>query len=426
MSSTKRGVLQTLTNFFFTRKRKHLEYEKDSPVIKCIKTHSKSNDKTNYLQALPREILWTVFENLDLKSLIRTTMTSERLKLEVAGFLASFKQIPYLAKHLGVLNYHEKCCFMSKLFDIFLTRFASDRVNLTVKWFTLAYEYRTRIPLSIAFTTLMHNYAFLHCEKIFDALYSLWFETDVSCYIMLRSKGRFSPRLEKNIFQNFTSVFYNRRTARLERAVVVSMFLRKISDPRKRFYLAQLLFGPRNLSDGRTSLIDFEMLEDGDGEGLQAFNELDGFPEFFQMLVELRGRGANSKHRWSRSEIFLILEDVTTQPLWSMLNFARLLLMCPYLAINTTVIRCRNSLYEDAAFVLYHLLLLCESHNTSLNLLLPIMKDLDRALATWLRDATIECATNDSTASKKKCLQAMEMIEEAFDRVFRPISRRNS
>lgn len=40
-----------------------------------------------------------------------------------------------------------------------------------------------------------------------------------------------------------------------------------------------------------------------------------------------------------------------------MSNFARLLLVCPFLAVATTIIRCKNQLYEDAAFVLYHLML---------------------------------------------------------------------
>lgn len=426
------GVLQSITNFFFTRKRKiGGKIEKDEPTPKITRAHlvpatqrpkvsTPPTLNNDLFCKLPREMLWVLFKQMDLKTLFKVYSLSHKLQFEVKQFVSSHQHIDYIAGNFPDLSYHEQTCLVQILVEILFENHGRNRENNAVEWFKKAYSHRYQLNLPIFFDQILTTFSMNEFEHFFDHLYRHWFSNDVQSYIESRINGIPNKRMEKSLMDRFVRTFYNRRQNRYERAVIISLFLRQEQDPRKHFVMSQLLFGPHTYR-GINSYIDFDGLEDGDGDSLTVANELDGFPELFNMLNELRNRTSRPRLRWSRAQMFLILEDVTTQPLWSMSNFARLLLVCPFLAITTSIIRCRNRLYEDAAFVLYHLLLLCESHANSLDLLLQIMKELDKPAAENLKNLVIDATTSESrTGSEKKNRNIYEVVQEAFDRTFKP------
>lgn len=168
-------------------------------------------------------------------------------------------------------------------------------------------------------------------ETLFDLLYNKWFAQDVIAYIEARVSGLPAKKMEKSLMERFVRTFYDRRQGRVERASIVSLFLRQEEDSRKHFVMAQLLFGPHAnrqadckfcllcfeililLLTYSLAVIDFDGLEDGDGDHLTAANDLDGFPELFNMLNELRIHTSRARLRWSRAQMFLVLEDITSK-----------------------------------------------------------------------------------------------------------------
>uniref|UniRef100_A0AAF5PU74 FBXO47 ARM repeats region domain-containing protein n=1 Tax=Wuchereria bancrofti TaxID=6293 RepID=A0AAF5PU74_WUCBA len=343
-----------ITNFFH-RKQKFIPVRNaDTMQVRTI------NGETplGMFQALPRELLFNLFDRISANQLLSVSLTSSAFNGEVRRYLLTenarrrflIETIAYMGDDVIEMDPFYSWGMLLKASTIVMD--PQSRRSFLISFYCKNENIANWFGWGRCFMAFCEKWDFRECEPLMRMiLYST--ESDLLLSKVLSEKVGKYPLLEIEVRQRLQSLFLD-HTTKDERdyGFWISAILRTQETTELQGKLFMIMFGPIKITLSRIETIDWEVL----------CNETINVQHIYTKLLGSIARGIHHMmttlnlgcYAWTDNQLSLLMEEITMVPnRWALHNFAALLALHPQIIYIALFTRLSEGRMDEAAHVFH-------------------------------------------------------------------------
>lgn len=321
-----------------------IRYVNSSPVIPIVAPRRQVQAR---VLALPQEIMEMVIANVTMEDAANLAKTCKSAYQKVKLFQSNLKYEwvdrvfkSAMTQSAKVKNCH---CLLDALSSV-TGKNKRAKFDTIYEWVREAPMKCPNLPMAVFVETMLDRCGEEVTKSLFSRLIKYWMLNDASTYVAEFPIGEDSTpeliELQKRLRQ-FSNWMFHHTSEKRAVALMFAVLLRSLSKISDAYKLVYLLCAPRH--EGQ---IDFEYFARSHENPV-----FGGLVKAFELLLE----SSKLRSGLSKRDIFIVLEDLTTDPVtWSMQNFVKFLMANPELYCLSTNVRFSEGFHEDAASTFYY------------------------------------------------------------------------